>query len=50
MTLRLRVRLGGRGHVRAIEAWVGIQAAADPEGVDAGRSPITNSFAWVTAA
>ncbi len=37
-------------HVRAIETWMAIQAAADPEGVDAGRSPITNSFAWVTAA
>ena len=36
-------------HGRAIEAWMAIQAAADPEGVDAGRSPITNSFAWVTA-
>jgi hypothetical protein len=37
-------------HVRAIEEWSAIQAAADPEGVDAGQSPIINSFAWLTAA
>lgn len=37
-------------HVRAIEAWLAAQVAADPRGVDVGRSPITNGFGWVTAA
>ncbi len=37
-------------HVRAIEAWMATQAAADPGDVAVGRSLITNGFGWVTAA
>lgn len=35
------------GHVRAVEAWIADEAAADPEGVEAGRSSIAEGFGWL---